>query len=340
VAHFASPYTYEWFVRAELLRAQGKLEAAIEAYRAALAGSDDDSRILARLGSALGEVGQHEQAGRVLAEALDHDPASEAAWLARAELLERAGERDGALDALARAAQVAPESARAPLLLAKLLEKNGQSERARAVLEAYRRQLDPDSTDVHRVELERALLSAEPNAVFDATLPYRTGAPPIAAEQLNRAAKLLLDNKRPALALRVIELLPAAQREPSIELRVLAAIGSTAALESWLVTHEPALPEARVEAARSALLIGKVARASAIVDADRLLHPDTPGLMLLSAEIARARGEYLVAADGFSRVPSGASVGEDARQGLAGALRALGLESIAAEVRDSAPTAQ
>lgn len=331
---FASPYTYEWFLRAELARAAGDLPAAIQAYRAALAGSDEDSYVLARLGSALDEAGEHASARQVLDDALQRDPASEAVWLARAELFERSGAVIDAFDALEHAAEAAPSSARAPLALAKLLGRQGQPERARAVLADHRKRLAEAGADVDRLELDDALLTGDPDAVFAATLPYRMGAPPRAAERLNRAAQLLLDHQRPALALRVLSLLPAAQRQAPLELRALDAAGSVAALEAWLVMHEPSSPDARIKAARSALLVGKVARATAILESDRLLHPETPGLMLLAAEIASARGQYLTAADQFARVPPNASVGPEARQGLAAALRALGLEALAAEVAE------
>jgi Tfp pilus assembly protein PilF len=334
-ARFASPYTYEWFVRAELARASGDLPKAIEAYRAALAGSEEDSYVLARLGSALDEAGEHTSAQEVLNDALERDPSSEAVWLARAELCERTGAVGDAFAALERAAQVAPNSARAPLALAKLLERQGQTERARAVLADYRSRLAQPDADVYRVELDAALLGGDPDAVFAATLPYRMGAPPRAAERLNRAAQLLLEKARPALALRVLELLPSAQREAALELRALDAAGSVAALESWLVMHEPSSPEARINAARSALLVGKVARATTILESDRLLRPDTPGLLLLSAEIASARGQYLQAADQFARVPVNASVGVEAKAGLAGALEALGLAALAAQLTEA-----
>ena len=324
-------------MRAELARASGDLPAAIQAYRMALAGADEDSYLLARLGSALDEVGEHTQALEILNDALERDPESEAVWLARAALFERSGALSDAYAALERAAQVAPDSARAPLALAKLLERRGQGERARAVLAEHRRRDAQVGADVYRVELDAALLGGDPEAVFAATLPYRMGAPPIAAERLNRAAQLLLDQARPALALRVIELLPAEQRTKALELRALDQAGSVVALEAWLVTHEPNSPPARIEAARSALLVGKVARATAILESDRLLHPDTPALLLLSAEIARARGQYLVAADQFARVPINAGVGPEAKQGLASVLGALGLEALAAELSETPP---
>jgi|GEM_PF-7011073 len=332
---FASPYTYEWFVRAELARASGDLASAIQAYRAALAGADEDSYLLARLGSALDEAGEHTQAQEVLNDALQRDPDSEAVWLARAQLFERSGATIDAFAALEHAAQVAPDSARAPLALAKLLERQGQTERARAVLADHRKRLAQAGADVFRIELDAALLRGEPDAVFAATLPYRMGAPPKAAERLNRAAQLLLDKERPALALRVLELLPAAQREAPLELRALDKAGSVSALEAWLVMHEPNSPEARIKAARSALLVGKVARATAILESDRLLHPDTPGLLLLSAEIASARGQYLIAADQFARVPHNTSVGSEAKEGLTAVLGALGLEALAAELNET-----
>lgn len=326
-------------MRAELLRARGQLAAAIDAYRAALAGSDDDAYMLARLGSALDEAGEHEQAQRVLQEALEHDPACEAAWIARAGLFERAGATQEALDSLQRAAIAAPTSARAPLLLSKLLAKHGQPERARDVLAQYRAHASGAGVDVHRVALDEALLEGDPDKVFQATLPYRMGAAARAVDRLNRAAQLLLSHQKAALALRVIELLPAEQREPALELRILAAVGSRAQIEAWLVTHEPSRPDSRIRAARSALLVNRLARASAILDADRLLRPDTPSLQLLGAEIAAARGEYLKAADQFARVPSSSSVGPDAERGLALALRAFGLEALATEVEAGPPQA-
>ncbi|HTU58835.1 MAG TPA: tetratricopeptide repeat protein [Polyangiales bacterium] len=322
-------------MRAELARASGDLPSAIQAYRAALAGADEDSYLLARLGSALDEAGEHTQAQEVLNDALERDPDSEAVWLARAELFERSGATIDAFASLEHAAQVAPDSARAPLALAKLLERQGQNERARAVLADHRKRLAQAGADVYRMELDAALLSGEPDAVFAATLPYRMGAPPKAAERLNRAAQLLLDKERPALALRVLELLPAAQREAPLELRALDKAGSVSALEAWLVMHEPNSPDARIKAARSALLVGKVARATAILESDRLLHPETPGLLLLSAEIASARGQYLVAADQFARVPHNTSVGSEAKEGLTAVLGALGLEALAAELNET-----
>jgi len=331
-AHFASPFTYEWFVRAELLRASGRLEDAIEAYRTALTGADEDAQLSARLGSALAEHGDLAGAQQVLDEALVLDPESESVWLARAELSELRGDLDSAINALERAERAAPSSARAPLRLAELLREHGHVERASAVLERFRaRSSVAGGADAHRAALEQALERRDADEVFEATLPYRLGAPP-SATLVQRAATLLLERERPVLALRVLELLPPPERDASLELRVLRTVGSLPALESWFVTHEPTRSDERVEAARALLLLGKVEDAAIIVDAERLSQPVTPILQLLAAQVELARGHYADAAESFARVPSAASVAAEARLGLTQALSALGLGPLGAEV--------
>src|SRR5262245_14492021 len=55
---FVSPYSYEWFIRGELLVARGAYAQAAEAYRSALASADDDPYLLSRLADALDRAGQ------------------------------------------------------------------------------------------------------------------------------------------------------------------------------------------------------------------------------------------------------------------------------------------
>src|SRR4051794_7233703 len=50
-----SPYAYEWFMRAELYRAESKLAPALDAYRQALSSSEEDPHVLARYATALDE---------------------------------------------------------------------------------------------------------------------------------------------------------------------------------------------------------------------------------------------------------------------------------------------
>ena len=319
-------------MRAELERAAGRLSAAIESYQAALASADEEPEIMARLGSALAQAGHAERAASVLAEATQLDPRSEAVWLARAELHAQTGDLEGAYAALEHAEHVAPDSARGPLRMASLLAEHGQSERAQAVLERFRLRNQPSATDTYQTELTRALLQRDPQAVFAATAPYRLGAAAPPSARTIQAAQLLFEHGHAALALRVLSLLPAAERDTALEIELLLVTGSLAQLEAWLTLHEPTGARERASAARGALLLGKINTAAAIVEADRLTQPDTPVLQLLAAKIELARGHHAVAADMFARVPSAAAVSGEARAGLRAALSALGLSELAEEI--------
>jgi tetratricopeptide (TPR) repeat protein len=343
---YASPYTYEWFVRAELLRGRGQLDAAIEAYRTALAGADEDAYVLARLATALDERGDPAAARKVLDEALELEPDSEAAWLARAELAEHAKDTASAFEALERAEQAQPLSPRAPLALAALLRAQGSLERAAAVLLRYEARSLPGTGAAQAVHLRRALASQDPDRIFAATLPYRSGAP-LEAAALEQAASLLLSHGRVAQAYRVIALVPETPNESGLRLRVLAACARFAEAETWLAGHEPSSAEERSAAARVYLATGRPELAAQLVELERNLAErgalgsaalsgggdDTPSWQLVAAQIELARGAYARAAQLFAAVPVGSSAHAEAQLGLSDALLAQGMPELAAEVR-------
>jgi tetratricopeptide (TPR) repeat protein len=346
---YASPYTYEWFVRAELLRGRGQLDAAIEAYRTALAGADEDAYVLARLATALDERGDPAAARKLLDEALEQEPDSEAAWLARAQLAEHAKDTASAFEALERAEQAQPLSPRAPLALAALLRAQGSPERADAVLMRYETRSLPGTRAAQAVRLHRALASQDPDRIFAATLPYRSGAPLEAAE-LEQAASLLLERGRVAQAERLIALVPETPNETGLRLRVLAACARFADAETWLAGHEPSSAEERRAAARVYLATGRPELAAQLVELERSLGQrgalgssgsaalsgggdDTPGWQLVAAEIELARGAYARAAQLFAAVPVESSAHAEAQRGLSDALLAQGMAELAAEVR-------
>src|SRR5262245_18084499 len=74
---FVSPYSYEWFIRAELHVAAGRYAEAVEAYEMALTSADDDAYVLARLAEAQDHAGETEAAARTLRTGLELDPQSE-----------------------------------------------------------------------------------------------------------------------------------------------------------------------------------------------------------------------------------------------------------------------
>jgi Tfp pilus assembly protein PilF len=333
---FASPYTYEWFVRAELLRGAGQLGAAIEAYRSALAGADEDAPLLARLATALDEQGSHAEAERVVADALEVDPYSEAAWLARAEIAERSGDLALAFEALDRAEQAEPRSRRAPLMLAALLRAHGDPERAQAVLLRYEARTLPGSRGAYQARLTRNITHADAAGIFAATLPYRIAAEPPQNALLLEAARALLAQGHAAEALRLLDLVPRDQGDPALRLRALASVGPLAELEGWLATHESLQPDERLIAARAYLLLAKPEAAAASVEADRVARVGDPALQLLAAEVELSRGAYATAAELFARIPAGTGASAAARVGLSQALSACGLSELGAELQPRA----
>jgi thioredoxin-like negative regulator of GroEL len=340
---FASPYTYEWFVRAELLRDSGHLAAAIDAYRSALAGADEDADLLARLASALDEQGSHEVARKTVNEALELDPYSESAWLTRAELDERAGRTDDAYEALEHAETAAPSSPQAPLALAALLHRQGNDERADAVTLRYLARTLPGTRGAYAVQLSRAIAGGEAAAIFRATEPYRVSEPANPG-LLRSAAARLLEANQPGLAARVLSLVASEREDDVLRLRVLSGVGSFAELETFLALHLPGEPAQRLAAAQAYLLLGRPDQAAASVEIDRGGDPADPEpaegelgpLQLVAAEVELARGQAATAAGLFADVAALSGAHDAARRGLIEALRAGGLPELAAEIASGA----
>jgi tetratricopeptide (TPR) repeat protein len=192
---FVSPYSYEWFVRAELYAATGRHAEAVAAYEAALTSADDDPYVLARLAEAQERAGNHGAAQSSLERALKLDPRSEAAWLARGRIAERRDQVAQALEAYERAESAAPLSPDAPLALAALLRRTSHPERASAVLARFaarsgrrpgaaRSARDREHPDPERA-LEAALADHDTTtaeALLATTPPDRLGGPVAVAE--------------------------------------------------------------------------------------------------------------------------------------------------------------
>jgi tetratricopeptide (TPR) repeat protein len=335
---FASPYTYEWFVRAELLRGRGQLAAAIAAYRSALAGADEDAYVLARLATALDQRGDHAAALSVLQDAARLEPAAEVVGLAEAEIAARAGDLARAFAALERAEQAEPLSPRAPLQLATLLRAHGAPERADAVLLRFEGRSLPGTAGAHTAQLSRALSSGDVARIWRATLPYRLNAP-APPEPLREAARRLLAAGRPAHALRLLELVPETPGEDGLRLRVLVACARYAAAEAWLSEHALASGEDQLAAASVYLALGRPAAAAESIEAAEECGqaglcpaPDASLLQLMAAEIALAAGDHARAAELFAGVPSASPSHPAAISGLRAALVAAGLPDLANEL--------
>ncbi len=221
---FVSPYTYEWFIRAELFVAQGDLPQAADAYRRALAGADEDPLVVARLALTLDAMGDAEGAR----EQLDHgdtlDPASEAIALARGEIAERHEDRAGAIAAYQRAQQVAPRSSRPVFALARVL--SDAPERALAVLRQFRDHNERWQPPRMRVDLTIALREGDLSHAVEAlnvlrTLSFAT------TQETEAVARLAFDQGRPWLARELLGNASERLVDRSLWLRVLLAVGDT-----------------------------------------------------------------------------------------------------------------
>lgn len=328
-----SPYAYEWFVRAELLRADAKLGPALDAYRQALSSSDEDPHVLARYATALDEAGQTARAEEAVSSAFTQDPYSESAWLARASIAERHGRLNDALEAYERAETSAPTSPRPPLALAALLDRHGSSERARAVLARYEARVLPGTSGAQRSRLRAAVLEANAEAAYieaRAIGVLQVEDVPLVA----RAAALVLDRDRCGLALDLLELLGERPDAP-LQLRALLACGRFSAAEELLRMTDPELLGGLMAVAQAYLTIGRGSEALELARAFHIVHPDDARGTLLLAEAQLASGALAEAAESFASQVKGARTTE-ARDGLARALAAAGMPEVARDVRAGA----
>ncbi|RMD48575.1 MAG: tetratricopeptide repeat protein, partial [Alphaproteobacteria bacterium] len=136
-----------WHLRGILCQLQGRLEEAINAFRAALARNPALAAARGNLGTALAALERHEEAVRELEAALAADPSAPESWnslgVARAAL----GDPEGALEAFGRALALRPDYANALNGRAAVLRGLGRLHEAEADLRQARR-LAPDDVAI------------------------------------------------------------------------------------------------------------------------------------------------------------------------------------------------
>jgi predicted Zn-dependent protease len=325
-----SPYAYEWFIRAELLRARGDEPAAIEAYRRSLASADPDPYVLARLAEALDRAGQPSAAQRALQAGLELDPRSEAIWLARGDIARRHRDWPAALAAYESAESFAPGSAASALALADLLRAHGHPERAVAVLERQAKRDGGTSAAALRARLELALARGDAERVTQAATAWLEGIAPDFA-LFRRMAQHLLDSQRPALAARLLAALPGSDADAELRLRSALLLGRRDDAESLLVTHAPSVFGGGLEVAHSYLQIGRPQGALGALTAE--LRQDDPSRYdLLHARAMIELGEPARAALQLARIPARSPQHQAALQALVEAIAAGGMPTLAAEL--------
>lgn len=326
---FVPPYCYEWFIRAELFAARGELEKAVEAYRLALTGPEEDAFVLTRLAEALHQLGQTEASQKALERAESIDPRSEAVWLTRAKFAEQQGDYQAAASAYRRAESVAPLSAEPPLAFANMLNKIDASERAIAVLEGFASRTKDISAKAERAKLALCLTRRNAKGVVEA-VEAMLQITPVNEKEICRAISVVLDSDEPFIAEKLIDRIPANVCDNKIRLRVFLESRRNAAAENLLSSALPETFGGLVPTARAYLAIDRPDLAEQLAE-EQLAHEESSEAMLVAAEAKLRQGYFAEAAGLFSRVPSGTTSYEEAIIGLAQALSVQGLGGVAAE---------
>lgn len=330
---FVSPYSYEWFIRGELLAARGAYAQAAEAYRAALASADDDAYLLARLADALDRAGQRGEADEALQAALERDPQSEAAWLARGGIAARTGASAQAIEAYERAEAAAPGSARGPFALAALLAAKGNAERAAAVLQRFAARSGRSAPSALRAQLELARVRGDRAGLVQAARRWLDHAPRDPEAMRAVAAELLVAGD-PALALRMLSALPARSAvDGPLLLDAQLALRADGAVEALLATTPAADLGGILRVAEAYVQIGQPQRALLALSERATAEEREPHRRsLVTARAMLAAGDAAGAAEAAATIPEGSAYRTAALEVIAGALRASGLPETGREI--------
>jgi tetratricopeptide (TPR) repeat protein len=332
-APLASPYAYEWFVRAELLEARGQHAAAAEAYRNALATADPDPFVLGRLANALDLGGDRGAAERAIDAGLELDPRSEALWLVRGHIAARHRAWNESVAAFERAQSSAPESAAGSLAQAALLRERGQTERAIAILDALAARLPKESGAALHARLELALTQRDAGQLSSAAAALVAHGRRTDQDLLRRSAQRLVATGQAALASRLLASLPRSPEVAALRLRVAQDLGRRDEVERILVTTPPNALGTPLDLAETYLAIQRPAQALEQLGlVDRASAPHR--FALLHARALLALGDPGQAALQLARIPPDSANHPAARIALAHALQAGGLPSLASELEN------
>ena len=330
---FVSPYAYEHFIRAELASARGQHAIAIELYRMALTSGDDDPYLFSRLAEACEAADDAACANEALADALELDPESEAAWLAAGRIAEHRGKLEAAIAAYERAESTTSTPTEAVSRLAALLRARGLPERALAVLERASRRGPDDARRVLHARLELAIARGDGDALERAAaalLTHRAGD----ADLLRRTAAELLRAGRPSLAARALAAFQPSERDAQLRLQVALARADRPRAEQILLETPASWLGGTLALAQAYVKLGLYAQARAQLDElDGSADADPHLRALLLGQCLLGLGQPAEAAAIFASIPEASAHGPAARAGLREALTQGGLPELAAELR-------
>ena len=336
--HFVSPYSYEWFVRGELALTREDYSQAIEAYRRALAGSEQDVLVLSRLALALTRLGQTRQAQAVLKRAAALDRHSESVWITRGQLAEKQGRWDAALVAYGWALARAPHSDSAASSLGRVLERLGARERALAVLAASARMHAGAPLSPTHTRLLNSLVAQRPARLLSYT-EASASAETAPGDLMVSEAKRALATGRPATAVRLLDAIGDPSVARALRLEAWLHAGHRARAENLLVLEPLATLGIPSELARAYLRLDRPERASELARAAWSASADHATLLaLVEAELVLEN--YREATRQLGRVLRAEPALPGTRAALRDCLVANGLQWLANELGALPATAQ
>lgn len=332
---FVSPYSYANYVRAEVLAVRGEHAGAIAAYQAALAESDDDTWVQARLALALHASGQREEALELLDEGLSLRPGDAGLWLARGQILLAAGRHDQAIGALERADAFSPRSADAAIALARALHSQGQPRRAIAVLQRRATDNPAAGLSAARARLELALAQGDADNIEQAVSElFQRG--PVRTRELQRFARQLEREGRTYLASELMERATLTDETARLKIRLLLQTAAYEQAAVVLAEAPPAWLGGALPAAKAWLAAGEPARALELArTAESTAGGDPDAAKLVIGEALLALDDAPAAALVVSQIPSDSPRHDQARVLAARALMLWDMPGLAREVTAS-----
>jgi tetratricopeptide (TPR) repeat protein len=316
------PFAYEALVRGELLLARGDVAGAIAEFELASAAPEEDPYLLSRLAYALALQGDLRASESALAHAEKLDGCSEAVWLTRGELAERASKFEDAAAHYARAGQCAPESDLAVLGLARVLSRQGQGTRALSVLSQW---AGGRSSRARQAAFELAIAQGDEHAIVQ-TLDILLSDTLARSDQLENAVRRALSLDRPRLAERLMQHAPGSV-DVALRARVQLACGDQSAARILLSGASSEQLGGPLLAADLFERAGLFERAD-LEASEVLRHEESSEARLIRARARRALGQTALALSDLQA----AAEAPLARAELKRIARELGLDSVASSL--------
>ncbi len=287
---YVSPAAYEHYIRAMLREAAGRPDEAVDELRRALGSNGTSAYLRVRLADALLSTGRVDEARDELDAALRLEPENAEAYVVKARLHGRLGERAAVENALERAIALDPAAEEPSLMLAALQRDTGREDRALATLRALAART---SSATAEEALGRAALKTRDRAAAREQLRRAVELDGARNEARVELARIALGDGDADLGLQLLASAAERTRELTLSLELAHAAALAGRLPRALAVldrleEDAQTPSARLEVATAFLDVGVPRRAALIADAVLVEEPRAELRAAARALVARA----------------------------------------------------